>query len=136
MKKQYICHGIIGCDPKDFNKNEDYLIIGCKWGDCKKFYDYSKKFAELEPEFVKEYLDYWNSTNIYAGAAICAWKTNIKAKIKILKRIIEIKEKYKDKVILVLDMYDLEVDVENLKKWFRNNNDLTDEEFNELYYKN
>lgn len=102
--------GIIGYeyDKKDdcwgFNKKEDYLLIHFKFNDCKKAWDFSEKFKKLEPEFIKKYDNYFFSENNFN-------------KDKIISEIIELKKKYKEKVRLVLNMYDIEVDIDNLLKW-------------------
>lgn len=131
-REKYITRqGYIGYDAEDINDesygwspNEDYLAIFFKWGDCKKGFNYSKKFAKLEPQFIKDYEKYWKDTTKYEGCGTDAIfnPPNIKTKVKMFRKIIAMKKKYKEKVRLILDMHIMEVDINNLKKWFRNNN--------------
>ena len=97
-----------------FNKKTDYLTIHFKFGDCKKGWHFSEKFEKLEPQFVKKYDEYFNSSSDYN-------------KWEIISEIINLKKKYKEKVRLILNYYDIEVDIDNLLKWLRFNNNTLPE---------
>lgn len=104
-----------GDDCWGFNEKEDYLLIHFKFGDCKKCWDFSEKFEKLEARFIKEYDEYFNSEN----------DNN---KWEIISKIIELKKKYQEKVRLVLNYYDIEVDIDNLWKWLRINKETLPEQ--------